>query len=451
MAGGTWLSQNKKIPGVYINTKSKGIAAPSIGEKGVVAIAKALDWGPVGVVQTYIPGADPIPLIGHDITSPEATFLREMCKGSDVTYGPIKILLYRLTVTGGVKATATIGALTATAKYIGTRGNDITIIVSPNADTPTDYDIETVVDGAIVATQTLNDLDNLVSNDWVDFSGTGTTITTTAGTALTGGANGTFASSDYAAFLQALEPYTFDILCLDIVDATIQTAVASFVQRQSNVLGKKCQAVMAQGTAINSEWVINLYNGVKLNDGTTLTPAQTTWWLAGAEAGAYYNQSLTYAQYPGVVEASPKLTNDQVIEQVEAGNIVFIDDFDRVKVCTDINTLTTYTPTKGEEFKKNRVMRVLDQFCNDVYEHFSNYFIGKLDNNDSGRSLMKGWIVGYLNEMQANNGVQNFKADDVEVVQGNTIDAVVVNAAIQPVDAVEKIYMTVTVSVTADE
>ena len=38
----------------------------------------------------------------------------------------------------------------------------------------------------------------------------------------------------------------------------------------------------------------------------------------------------------------------------------------------------------------------------------------------------------------------------MEVLAGNTIDSVVVNVAIQPVDSVEKIYMTVTVSVNVE-
>ena len=46
MAGGTWMSQNKVQPGVYINTKSSGNLSASIGEKGIVAIAEPLSWGP---------------------------------------------------------------------------------------------------------------------------------------------------------------------------------------------------------------------------------------------------------------------------------------------------------------------------------------------------------------------------------------------------------------------
>ena len=44
MAGGTWMSQNKVQPGVYINTKSSGNLSASVGEKGVVAIAEPLSW-----------------------------------------------------------------------------------------------------------------------------------------------------------------------------------------------------------------------------------------------------------------------------------------------------------------------------------------------------------------------------------------------------------------------
>lgn len=203
---------------------------------------------------------------------------------------------------------------------------------------------------------------------------------------------------------------------------------------------------MAGAESCDSEWVISCGNGVKLSDGTVLSPQQATWWLGGAEAGASYNQSLTYSRYLGAVSAAPKLSDVEIETAIKAGKIVFIDSFDTVKICTDINTFTSITVDKQKYFSKNRVMRVLNQFCNGVYKQFSLYYIGKINNNEDGRNLLKGWIVGYLNEMQANGGIQNFEADDIQVSAGTDVDAVVVNAAIQPVDSVEKIYMTVTVS-----
>ena len=121
MAGGTWTSQNKVQPGVYINTRSRGNLGVSIGEKGVVAIAEPLSWGPSGVIQEIIPGEDLKPFTGYDVTSPKTLFLREMMKGSDSTPGPIKILLYRPAGSGGAKAAATVDGLTATARYEGIR------------------------------------------------------------------------------------------------------------------------------------------------------------------------------------------------------------------------------------------------------------------------------------------------------------------------------------------
>ena len=90
MAGGTWTSQNKAQPGVYINTKSQGNIRANIGTRGIVAIAEPLSWGPSGIVQTIIPGEDLTPYIGYDITSEKALFLREMMKGSDTTGRAIK-------------------------------------------------------------------------------------------------------------------------------------------------------------------------------------------------------------------------------------------------------------------------------------------------------------------------------------------------------------------------
>lgn len=445
MAGGTWVSQNKKLPGVYINVKSQPAVQANVGDKGIVAIAKALSWGPLGEVQEITPGQDVTPVIGYGIGSEQAQFLREMMRGSDVTAGPTKIYLYRYAGTGGVKASATAGELTATALYEGTRGNDISIAVIADPDEEGYFDVQTIVDGAVAGTQHVSAVADLTANAWVEFSGSA--LSATAGTALTGGVDPTVAVADDAAFLTAIEPYRFDILAYDGETTTVIDAYVAFVKRLNESVGRKCQLVIGNFTGRNSKYVISVHNGVRLADGSVLTPQQTVWWVAGAEAGALYYQSLTYAQYPTAVAAYPKLTDDQAAAAIEAGQIAFIDDFGIVKICSDINSKTTVTPTEGAEFEKNRVMRVIMQLCNDTYEHFANHYIGKVDNNDTGRSLLRGWLVGYLNEMQANGGIQNFTAEDVEVLAGDSIDSVLINIAIQPVDSIEKIYMSVTVSV----
>ena len=58
MAGGTWTSQNKVRPGVYIRfTSSRGLGLV-VGERGTVAICEPMSWGPVEQVMTVKAGAD---------------------------------------------------------------------------------------------------------------------------------------------------------------------------------------------------------------------------------------------------------------------------------------------------------------------------------------------------------------------------------------------------------
>lgn len=445
MAGGIWQTQNKVLPGVYIRFQSSDGLNLAVGNRGTVAICEPMSWGPVGQIMTVEASTDTTPFCGYDITQPQARFLQQIFLGTNVTSAPVKVLLYRPSATRSSAAKATIAPLTATAIYPGVRGNDISVSVTALTDPEDSFLVQTLVDGAVVDEQTAATVEDLTPNEWVQWSGTGALAANT-GTALTGGADGTVESAAYSTFLTNLEPYRFDILIYDGDDSSVQTAMAAFVKRMCKENGRWCQLVAAGLTNPDSQYVINLLNGVVLSDGTTLTPEQSTWWLGGAEAGALYNESLTYAQYPGAVDVSPKLTKTQQIDAINAGNLVLSEEFGVVQVVTDINSLLTYTPETGKIFRKNRVMRVCISIANDIYAQFTQSFIGRVNNNDSGRNLFKAAIVGYMNQLQAAEAIQNFTADDVEVLPGIETDAIVVNVAVQTVDSVEKVYMTVTVS-----
>lgn len=445
MAGGTWTSQNKVRPGVYIRFRSTAGLGLTVGDRGTVTICEPMSWGPVAQVMEIEAGADVTPYTGYDITAPQNLFLREIFKGSSRTAAPNKVLLYRPTASSSAKATVTIGTLVVTAKYPGARGNDISVVVTELTEPEDTFTVSTVVDGGIVDQQTGKQVEDLTGNQWVDFSGTGA-LTADSGKPLTSGADGTVQSAAWSAYLQAIEPYKFDIMIYDGTDTTVQQAMISFIRRIADEAGQYAQLVASGLTNPDSRFVINVDSGVTLSDGTVLTAQQCTWWVGGAEAGALYNQSLTYAQYPGAVSASPLMTNSQYEAALQAGKLVFFAEDGQVKVEQDINSLVTYTTDIGKVFRKNRVMRLCNTIANDVYAQFSANFIGVVNNNAAGRSQFKAAIVGYLLDIQGNQGIQNFTADDVEVLPGEDIDAILVNIAIQVVDSVEKIYLTIEVS-----
>lgn len=445
MAGGTFVAENKIRPGVYIRfTSSRGLGL-TVSDRGTVAIAQALSWGPVETVQTIEAGADMTPYTGYDITNANNRFLNEIFKGTNRTAAPNKVLLYRLGASGQTAATATISPLTATAKYPGARGNDISIVITELTSPEDTFTVSTVVDGEIVDQQTAETVEDLVANDWVTWSGTGA-LTATVGQALTNGADGTPAASDYTDFLAAIEPYKFDVLIYDGSDSTVQDAMVAFVKRMSEEEGTYTQLVAAGLTNPDSRYIINVNSGVTLSDGTTLTPQQVTWWFGGATAGAKYNEDLTYATYPGAVDVTTKLTNSGYEQAIQAGQLVLWADDGAVKVEYDINSLVTYTPDITDVYHYNRTMRLVNTIANDIYQQFSDGYIGAVNNNEQGRMMFKSAIVGYLLTIQANNGIQNFEADDVEVLPGEAVDAVLVNLAIQVVGSINKIYVTLEVN-----
>lgn len=444
--GGTWNGvQNKVLPGVYIDfTSDRGLGL-TVSSRGTVAIAEAMSWGPEGTVQEIESSADMTAYTGYPITAVQNRFLNEMLKGTNRTAAPNKILLYRLNGTGGAQAKATISPLTATAVYPGVRGNDISIAVTALTDPEESFQVSTIVDGAIVDSQVGKTVSDLTANAWVTFSGTGA-LTANVGTPLTGGIDPVTAATNYTDFLTAIEPYKFDVLIYDGTDSTVRDAMVAFIKRIAEENGVYTQLVASGLTNPDSRFVVNVASGVTLSDGTALTPQQVTWWAGGALAGAQYNESLTYATYPDAVDVSAKLTNSQMEQAITGGQFILFADNNVVKVVQDINSLVTYTTDITEPYHKNRVMRLLNTIANDLQAQFSDNYIGVVNNNDDGRMMFKKAIVGYLLDLQQNGGIQNFDSEnDVEVLAGEDIDAIVVNIGLYVVDSVEKIYVRITV------
>lgn len=442
--GGSWDgNENKIIPDVYQRYSSQSSLVMQPSTRGIVTIAKDLAWGPVGVVQTIDAGEDMTPYTGYDATDPSNRWVQEMLKGTNRTSGPYRILLYRLDGTGGKEATVTTGSLTATAKYPGTRGNDITIVVTDLTEPEDSFQVSTVVDGRIVDSQIIETINQLVTNDWVTFSGTGAP-TATVGAPMTGGANPVSAASDWSDYTEVIEAYRFDAMVYDGTDSTVRTALLNFIRRYFDDNGRQAQLVAAGLTNPDSRWVVNVSSGVVLSDGTALTPQQVCWWAGGALAGAQYNQDLTGASYPDAVEVTPKLKRSDLEAGIQAGKWMLADDGEgRVTVVYDINSLTTYTKDITEPYHLNRTMRVAMVSGNDVNDVFGRQFKGAEDNNDTGRMNLKATLVDYLLTMQDNRGIQNFDGKtDVQVYQGAKIDSVRVDAILWPVGSTNFIYVT---------
>lgn len=431
MAGGTFTSQNKVRPGAYINFKAEVSTGSSEAVAGTVALPLAVDFGPAGV--TAVNSGTNLLQFGHTLGDAQMLPLREALKNAS------EVLVFR--IGGGAKATGTSNGLTVDAKYPGARGNDIAVVVKKL--TTGGVQVDTTLAGQVVDSQVVATAEALVENDLVTF--TGSPEVTDGTITLEGGTNATGTGADYADFFDAIQVYDFNTMAITAEDNSTKALAAGFVRRLREEEGKKIQVVLGNYEGADFEGVINLASGVIL-DGQALTAEQATAWYAGAAAAAGVSASLTYTAYQGATDANPRLSSADTIENLRKGNVVFTEKRGQAVVEQDINTLVSFDATKNQDFRKNRVLRVLDDIANNTKITFEDNYIGKVNNDTDGRELFKADRIAYFDALVGQGAITDFASDDIEVLPGNAKDAIVVNVAVQPVDAMEKLYMTVEVN-----
>lgn len=435
MVGGTWVTENKKRPGAYINVKSN-ISSNVVSDRGTVLLPLALNWGK-GSFAAVNADSDFLNVLGYELNDEAMLPLRECLKRAKT------VKVYK--INGGVKASAVLGGLTITAACCGSRGNDVSCKIELDADAEK-YIVGTYVNDELVDLQRVTDIGGLQSNDFVTFAGSGN-LQVTAGLRLAGGSDAEATASDYEAFWQTAQTEDFDVLAVDSADNTVKMQAVAFIKKMREEEGMPVQAVLADYANADYEGVISVKNGVILSDGTVIDEYKAVYWVAGATAGAALNKSNTYSVYEDSVDVDQRYLNSQIADALDEGSFIFTPSSKGALVEQDINTFTSFTPTKGNILRKNRVLRVLDTLAGDIKELFNDYYLGKVNNNEDGRNLFKAQIIDYLTRLQSISAISGLdKQNDVVVSAGSEADSVIVNLAVMPVDSIEKLYMTVVVS-----
>ena len=442
MAGGVWLSQNKTRPGAYINFKAVPKSSMTVGDRGIVAMGLPLSWGEEGrlieVLSSDLLDGNSKKLVGFTAFDSESKLL---AGALNYCY---KALVYRMN-TGGEKAKVTVGNLTATAKYSGTFGNKIIISISKNDEGL--YEVVTYVDGFVSDSQKVSTISELDNNNYVTFSGEGE-LEENAGTALAGGTDGTVTeSSAYTSMFNALKMAKWQTFACFSSDISIKSEVASLISNMREDEGRYVQAVVSDYSGADYEGIINSVNGAVI-DGVEYSKEDFVAIVAGMTAGANFNESNTARVISGATSIIGELTDTEIVEGLKKGKfIISTSTSGKIKVEQDINSLHTYDSDRNYNFSKNRILRTLDEIGTTTVQTWEDTYMGKVDNNSTGRGLFKADLVQYGNELQRLAGIQEFEgSDDIEISQGNDLDSVVVTWAVKPVDAMEKLYMTVNVN-----
>lgn len=434
LGGGAFTAQNKELPGTYINFVSAASGSAALSERGIVTMPLELDWGISGEVfqvtsQEFWENS--MEIFGYDQKSEKLKGLQDLFLNAHTLYA------YRLNGDG-----AKAGNDYAEALYSGIRGNDLKIVVQTNVDDEALFDVKTMLGTVTVDQQTVAKAEDLAPNSYVKWK-KDAVLEATASMPLTGGENGTVNGTAYQAYLDKIESYTFNTMGVVTEDDATKGLFDAFVKRLREQMGVKFQLVLFDYAKADYYGTISVKNKV-LDQGWS--PASLVYWVTGAAAGCAVNKSNQNKMYDGGFTVDASYTQNQLRDAIKAGEFTFHMVDAKVRVLEDINTMVTTSETQGDIFKDNQTVRVIDQIGNDMAVLFQTKYLGDVLNDNAGRVSLWSDIVDHHRQLEQIRAIENFSDADVAVEQGNTKKTVVVTDAVTVVNAMGKLYMTVTIA-----
>ncbi len=434
LGGGTFLVQNKELPGTYINFVSAASASATLSDRGIATMPLEMDWGVSGEIfevtnEDFQKNSTEI--FGYEYTSDKLKGLRDLFLNTRVFYG------HRLNGNGKKAANALAEAL-----YSGIRGNDLKVVVQINADNDALFDVKTILGTAVVDEQTVSKAEELVCNKFVKWK-SDVVLEASAGIPLSGGENGEVSGADHQMYLGRVESYTFNVMGAAVTDDTTKSLYMAFNKRLRDEMGVKFQLVLYDYAKADYPGVISVNNKV-LDVGWS--EAALVYWVTGATAGCAVNKSNQNKKYDGDFTVDTPYTQSQLKDAIKAGKFTFHMVGADIRVLEDINTMVTTSDTQGDIFKDNQTIRVIDQIGNDIAVLFNTKYLGVVPNDAAGRISLWSDIVKHHEQLQEIRAIENFSDADVTVEQGSTKKSVVVTDLVTVVNAMSKLYMVCTIA-----
>jgi hypothetical protein len=211
----------------------------------------------------------------------------------------------------------------------------------------------------------------------------------------------------YTAMFAYLETAKFQWLAIPTVDTDEKTSdVVSWVKSQRNNNANMVKAVLPDANSADTEgiinWAVSLYT-VSDSTRTEVTPEEACPRIAGLLAGTGSTISATYAPLKDFDDVE-RLTKDERNTAIAAGKLIAFWDGEKVKLDRAITSLTTTTDTKGDSFKKIKLVEDMDMIKTDIQKTIEDDYIGKYANSYDNKCLLITAINGYFMQL-ANDGI----------------------------------------------
>lgn len=272
-------------------------------------------------------------------------------------------------------------------------------------------------------------------------------------------------AADYTEAMNKLETVKWDYLAIPEIISADATTIATWVKSLRDTKDIKVKAVLPN-TAGDHEGVINFATEDIVVGETTYAAKDYCSRIAGLLAGTPLDMSATYSVL-SEVEDVPHLTKDEFDTAVDAGKLILMNDSEKVKVVRAVNSFVTTTADKGSDFKKIKMVDIMDQIHNDIKLTTADSYVGKVPNDYDHKCLLITALRAYCESLEAQEllddgtsvieidseaqriylmgiGTDVSKMSDQQIKEANTGDQVFIGGSIKILDAMEDFNFNIT-------
>lgn len=272
-------------------------------------------------------------------------------------------------------------------------------------------------------------------------------------------------AKDYSAALSAFSAIKIDYLCAPtcLTDGQVD-AIKAWVldQRKSN---KSVVVGVLPNCAGDNEGIVNWATASCTASGTEYEAETYTARIAGILASTPISQSATYVSLPELTGCTT-LSRTELDKADTAGQFICFFDGEKVKTGRAVNSLQTTSTGKGDQWKKIRVVRIMDIIRYDIAKLVEDDYIGHYSNSYDNKCILLSAIKQYFNDLVRqtaldsadvdfnntaikkyleDNGIDTADMADSEIKQHSTGSWVFFKATIGILDAMEDIELDITI------
>lgn len=443
-----------KRPGAYFNFVARKPEPALAGSIGTVGLVGQHSWGPVNQVvalnnwgeflATYGAGGSVTGAVTGGYRAVRDAFKGEGLPGYA---GAGQVLFYRV-ASGAVAASKTlqnttpVTALTLTARYPGTYGNQITVTSTANTADPTNKnDLVIYVEGSeaerfTYAKTNIADLAAQINgttpytpalaSDWVTAVSnvTGVALTAVTQTPLTAGTDGAaLTPTDYSTAQTAFEIYRFSVFALDgVIDPTVIAAQVAWTQLRNSkgrrfvsiiggAAGETMATAVARAATANDPNIVNVGGGTYTDpDYGDISTAQLVPRVAGIVAQRGEGAEITFARLQGLT-IKVGISDADVVTALGGGTVAISRDSHPtapVRLELGVTTFTTLTDANRSQtiFGNLKFVRVMGGIETELTEWAEWNVIGKMPVNDATRDYVRGRVESALTSREGDGIVQ---------------------------------------------